>query len=62
MWYFGIRVRLRDGGTKRETIEGAVLPKNNWIRRIRGLKRADKRRLEEFRAEVGGKKVLRRNW
>ena len=29
--------------------------KNNWTKRIMGLKRADKRRIDELRVEVGGK-------
>ena len=40
--------------------------KNNWIRRILGVKRADKRRMEELRVEVGmkerfKKKLVRNN-
>ena len=33
---------------------------NNWIRRIAGVKRIDKRRMEELREEVGVRESLTR--
>ena len=33
---------------------------NNWVRRIAGVKRIDKRRMEELREEVGVKESLTR--
>ena len=32
--------------------------KNNWVRRIAGAKRIDKRRMEELREEVGVRESL----
>ena len=34
--------------------------KNNWVRRIAGVKRVDNRRMEELREEVGGREILTR--
>ena len=36
--------------------------KNDYIRRIVGVNRADKRRTEELRVQVGAKESLRINW
>ena len=35
---------------------------NNWIRRIVGVKRADKRRMDKLRVEVGWKEWEMKNW
>ena len=39
--------------------ENAQVCENNWIRRIAGVKRADKRRRDELRVEVGGKENVK---
>ena len=36
-----------------ETTEKLQVCENNWIRRIMGVKRVDKRRMDELRMEVG---------
>ena len=32
---------------------------NNWVRRLLGIKRADKRRIEELTVEVGAKECFK---
>ena len=43
-----------------EKLQKAQVCENNWIRRIVGVKRADKRRLDEQRVEVGVKESFKK--
>ena len=44
-----------------EISEKMQVCENNWVRRIAGVKRIDKRRMEELREEVGAKEGLTKN-
>ena len=41
--------------------EKLLVCENNWVRRIAGVKRRDKRRMEELRVEVGVIDSFRKN-
>ena len=56
MRYLGIHVWSGDDVTNRETT--GEVPEHNWIRRITGEKRTDKRRLVELTVEVRVKESL----
>ncbi len=66
MCYPGIHDCTRDDGTNRETPEGPGSRQTNQIRIIVGVKRADKRNMDELRVEVGvnkmKKKLVRSCW
>ena len=56
MCYPSIHVWLRNNGANREQEK---VCKNNWIRRIEGVKRTDKR-IDELRVEVGVKESFKK--
>ena len=44
------------------TDENVQVCEKNWIRRFVGVKRADTRRVDKLRVEMGVKKNVNRNW
>ena len=56
-----IHMRPRDhGGDRKTTREIAQICENNRVRRMAGVKRIDKRRMEELREKFGERESLRR--
>ena len=49
----GLPLRSGDGGTDRMTTIEVAVCENNWVRSIVGVKRVDRRRMDDLREEIG---------
>ena len=55
-----IPIRPREHGDDKNQQERLQVSENNWVRRIVGVKRINKRRMEELREEVSVKESFTR--
>ena len=56
-----LSIQPRDHGDDKTNKRNCKFCENNWVRRIAGVKRIDKQRMEELREEVG-ERVSQGSW